>query len=99
LFALNLDPNGTSFWTGDINTGDIVELDIASGAVQETIHTGVPNQQPARALTGLLIAGEITVGGPGPGPGPSVPEPSTFLLLGSGLAGLAVFAQRRTRRP
>ena len=98
LFALNLDPDGTSFWTGDINTGDIIKLDIASGAVENTIHTGVPNQQPARALAGLLIAGELTVGGPPP-PVSSVPEPSTFLLLGSGLAGFAVFARGRTRRP
>jgi PEP-CTERM motif-containing protein len=98
LFALNLDPDGTSFWSGDIDTGDITKLDITSGAVQETIHTGVPNQQPARALAGLLIAGEITVGGPPP-PVSSVPEPSTLLLLGWGLAGLAIFAKRRVRRP
>jgi len=100
LFALNLDPNGTSFWSGDINTGDILKLNIASGAVQETIHTGVPNQQPARALAGLLIAGELTVGGPGPSTPPvtGVPEPSSLLLMAWGLAGLAGFAQWRMRR-
>jgi len=99
LFALNLDPNGTSFWSGDINTGDILKLNIASGTVQETIHTGVPNQQPARALAGLLIAGELTVGGPGPTTPPvtGVPEPSSLLLMAWGLAGLAGFAQRRMR--
>jgi streptogramin lyase len=95
LFALNLDPNGTSFWTGDINTGDIVKLNIASGAVENTIHTGVLNQQPARALTGLLISGEITVGGPVP----SVPEPSSMVLLGLGFAVLVPIVRTRRRKP
>jgi hypothetical protein len=33
-FALNLDPNGTDFWTGNIATSNIWEVNIATGAIQ-----------------------------------------------------------------
>ena len=59
LFALNLDPNGTSFWTADLSGGGVVaQVDIASGAIQHSWN--VPSTQtPA----GLAIVGEITSGG------------------------------------
>jgi hypothetical protein len=33
-FALNLDPNGTSFWAGDLGTGHVYRFNIASGAIE-----------------------------------------------------------------
>jgi hypothetical protein len=43
-FALALDPNGTSFWAADSTTGDVVEFDISSGAVQASFNPGTgPN--------------------------------------------------------
>jgi hypothetical protein len=55
LFALNLDPDGTSFWTGDVSSGDVWRIDIATGAVLKTFNTGINT-----ALGGLSIVGEIT---------------------------------------
>jgi hypothetical protein len=52
LFALNLDPDGTSFWTADLNTGDIYHFNITTGAQLGTFseHGVVP---------GLSIFGEL----------------------------------------
>jgi hypothetical protein len=55
LFALNLDPDGTSFWTGDIITGEVFKVDIASGSILTQFNTG-----PNTALGGLAVFGEIT---------------------------------------
>ena len=33
MFALNLDPDGTTFWTGDDQTGTVYHVDIATGAI------------------------------------------------------------------
>src|SRR4029079_18324894 len=33
-FALNLDPNGTSFWSGNFDTGNFYKINIASGLVE-----------------------------------------------------------------
>jgi WD40 repeat protein len=58
-FSLNLDPNGTSFWSADYNTADVVKFNIASGAVEDSFNTGTG----AGTVFGLCLKGEITVGG------------------------------------
>jgi hypothetical protein len=54
LFALNIDPDGTSFWTADFN-GTIWHVDIASGHVINSF-TATPKVDVA----GLAIVGEPT---------------------------------------
>jgi hypothetical protein len=64
-FALNLDPNGTSFWAGDHQTGDLYRFNIATGAVEVGPITTVPFQfnpetsPPTETeLGGLCVKGE-----------------------------------------
>jgi sugar lactone lactonase YvrE len=64
LFALNLDPDGQSFWTADIFTGLITRIDIATGN-QVTQFSG----QNQTTLAGLAVFGEPQVGGGGGGGG------------------------------
>ena len=33
IFAMNFDPDGTSFWTGTVGSGDVYKVDIATGTV------------------------------------------------------------------
>jgi Prealbumin-like fold domain len=54
LFGMNLDPDGTSFWTGDLSGGDINRIDIASGTVLKKF-----NSSPLTALGGLAVVGEL----------------------------------------
>ena len=56
IFALNLDPDGTSFWTADLPTGVIYRFDIASGN-QLTSFTA-----PSLFVSGLAIFGEKAPG-------------------------------------
>ena len=56
IFALNLDPDGTSFWTADLSTGVIYRFDIASGK-QLTNFTA-----PSLFVSGLAILGEKAPG-------------------------------------
>ena len=90
LFALNLDPDGTSFWTADISRGDIFRFDIASGALLNTFNGGILG----RSLAGLAVFGEITQSGGGGGGGVNVPEPSILALLGIGLLCLRLMRRR-----
>jgi PEP-CTERM motif len=78
-FALNLDPNGTDFWTGDDVSGLIWEVNIATGAIDNQFSSNAPG-----SLFGLSVFGQITQGAGG-GP-PTVPEPASVFLLGGGIA-------------
>jgi Bacterial Ig-like domain (group 1) len=55
LFALNLDPDKTTFWTGDLFSGQVWRINIATGAVITTFNTGINT-----ALGGLSVVGEVT---------------------------------------
>ncbi len=55
-FSMNLDPNGTSFWAGDITTRRFYRFNIASGKIE------VGPIQTGPALGGLIVLGEITGG-------------------------------------
>ena len=61
LFALNLDPDGTSFWTADYFSGEVFKVDIGTGNIlQQWSASGAPNFFD---LAGLSVKGEIVVGG------------------------------------
>ncbi|MDP2673418.1 MAG: hypothetical protein Q8Q00_00720 [Dehalococcoidia bacterium] len=66
IFALNLDPDGTSFWTADYSSGNVFKFDIASGT--ELLTFNVP---PNTSLSGLAVFGEVTAAQPTPTPTPS----------------------------
>ena len=61
FFALNLDPDGKSFWTAGYSTGNIYRIDIATGALIKKFNAGI-----TVTLAGLSVFGEQTVGGPPP---------------------------------
>ncbi len=56
IFALNLDPDNTSFWTGSLSPGTIYHFDIATGAL-----LGSFQSLPLTQLAGLAVVGEIRV--------------------------------------
>lgn len=53
LFAINLDPDGTSFWTAGGLSGNVYRVDIASGAVLTTFNSG------AGGVSGLSVYDEL----------------------------------------
>ena len=60
LFAISLDPDGNSFWTGDSNSGYVWQVDTASGDVLQTINT------QSGSLYGLSVDDQIEVAAPPP---------------------------------
>jgi hypothetical protein len=86
LFALNLDPDGTSFWTGDIGgSTQVFRVDIATGTI---LTHWAASKDGATEVAGLAVFGEITQGGPPPPTG--TPEPGTMLLSAGALYYLVV---------
>jgi hypothetical protein len=71
LFAMSLDPDGTSFWTGDSTSGNVWEVDIATGAVQQQIDTH------SGSLYGLSVDDQIEVAAPPPA---TTAAPSTLTV-------------------
>jgi hypothetical protein len=75
LFGLNVDPDGTSFWTADLSTGDIFNFDIASGNELLTF-----NGNPNTDLGGLAVFGEFRAAEPTPTPTPTPTPPPGISL-------------------
>ena len=82
-FSLNLDPNGTDFWTGDFATGTMWEVNIATGAIDSSFLTC-----GSGCLYGVSVFGERTV--------VNTPEPASLALIGSGLIGLGLIRRRKS---
>ncbi len=55
LFAVSVDPDGTSFWTGDSVSGDVWQVDIATGQVLQTFQTN-PGYLYGLSVDGQLMA-------------------------------------------
>ena len=91
IFALNLDANGTSFWTGATGGQAIRKVNIATGAIEQSWSTGTGQ------LFGLAVFGEILAGGGGGGGGggTQVPEPGTLSLLGAAFIGFVLLRRRK----
>jgi hypothetical protein len=53
LFAVSVDPDGTSFWTGDSFSGNIWQVDLATGQVLQTIDA------TTAYLYGLSVNGQL----------------------------------------
>ena len=64
LFALNLDPDGTSFWTADINNGQVSKVDIKTGAVLK--NWLATSASSFNDVAGLSVKGELTAPLPPP---------------------------------
>ena len=55
-FALNLDPDGTSFWSADFCTSTVYKFDIADGTVLQSFSSG----SPSGTVFGLAVDGEFS---------------------------------------
>ena len=56
FFALNLNPDGTSFWSAAFGTANVYKIDIATGNVLTSFNTGTG----ANTVFGLAVFGEFT---------------------------------------
>ena len=83
LFAMSIDPSGTSFWTADSSSGNIYQVNIASGTVMQTISTG-----GLGSVFGLSVDNQLQVVAPqttgplNPLPTLTVVPPTTPIVYG-----------------
>lgn len=62
-FAINLDPDGTSFWSAGVDSGNVYKFDLATGNELLHFNSGAPPDSSGNIIGGLVIFGEIIVGG------------------------------------
>ena len=68
-FSLNLDPDGTSFWSGGYISSNVYKFNIQTGAIE----AGPINTSTAsNTLFGICAKGEITVAQPTPTSTPDI---------------------------
>jgi hypothetical protein len=65
LFTLGLDINGTSFWVGDIGTGNFYRINVASGQIEVGPIT-IPSTGSTPALGGICVNGAAGAAQPQP---------------------------------
>ena len=58
-FALNLSPDGQSFWTADLASGEVWQVNISTGAIMNQWNSGYPD-----TTAGLAVIGERGQGVP-----------------------------------
>jgi sugar lactone lactonase YvrE len=95
LFALNLDPDGTHFWTGSTYTNKLYKVDITTGAIDQTIDTAADSG--IQLLGGVSKLGEIKVGCGNncDGNGGSIPEFPTVALPIMSVLGIMFLMSRK----
>jgi len=102
LFAINLDSDGTSFWTGEYLNGDVYKVDIATGAILLHFNVADFGFSP-NPFGGIAILGEITAATSSTTSTTGVPQfgvgASSLLIAAVALAGMAlVFRSGRSMK-
>jgi hypothetical protein len=101
FFALNLDPDGTHFWSGGIGTGIIYKFNLTPVGPPVLSFSAQVAASGGTELAGLAIFGENIVSNPTPTStqtGPTAVPTLSFpmlALLGLALAGVAALLMRR----
>jgi len=101
IFAVTLDPDGATFWTADLSNGNIFRYNIAP--ISSTPVTTFNSNQFVDT-GGVMVIGQLTVGGPTPGtqgaitllPVPTLSEWGIVVLIL--LVGAGAFGLRRRMR-
>jgi len=93
-FAVNLDPDGKTFWSGNLGTGQVYQFDIQSGEVIRSWNANVIS-----SLGGLAVFGEIRVAQSFTVTTPRIPRWLPWLVLFLPLPFIAVWLWRRRQKP
>ena len=108
FFALNRDPDGTTFWSGGLNSGNILRFNFSPVGPAITTFPSAP----LTSLAGLAVFGELVISQPTPTPQGTVVPTSTntptapaavvpmlsfpmLALLTAALVGAALLLMRR----
>jgi hypothetical protein len=89
FFALNLDPDGTHFWSGGISTGIIYKFSLTPVGPPVLSFSSQLGTTGGAQLAGVAVFGEVTAGQPTPTPTVSGPIATPTATLTPTLAGAA----------